>query len=58
MARKAPKVDTAPVRGLAKKKIVVTRKAHRTSQGLKHAPLNKHKRRAWKRYRGQGRPRQ
>lgn len=29
--------------------------AKRTSQGLRHAPLNKHKRRSWKKYRGQGR---
>ena len=28
----------------------------RTSIGLKHKPLNKHKRRSWKAYRGQGRP--
>ncbi len=28
----------------------------RTSQGRDHAPLNKHKRRSWKAYRGQGRP--
>lgn len=32
------------------------RKPKRTSQGLRHAPLNKHKRNGWKRYRGQGRP--
>lgn len=30
--------------------------AKRTSIGGKHTPLNKAKRRSWKRYRGQGRP--
>lgn len=54
--RKAPKQTSQPARaaGLAKKKLVITKKAHRTSQGLEHAPLNKRKRRDWKRYRGQG----
>lgn len=28
----------------------------RTSQGRDHRPKNKHKRRNWKAYRGQGRP--
>lgn len=32
-------------------------KPKRTSQGLRTPPLNKHKRRSWKAYRGQGRPR-
>lgn len=35
----------------------VQRKPKRTSQGLRHFPLNKSKRRSWKAYRGQGRPR-
>lgn len=28
----------------------------RTSQGIDHKPKNKHKRKNWKRYVGQGRP--
>lgn len=51
----APKSSVA--RGINRKKIVVTRKPKRTSIGGKHMPLNKHKRRNWKAYRGQGRPR-
>lgn len=37
---------------VAKKGITVSK---RTSIGGKHTPLNKHKRRSWKRYVGQGR---
>lgn len=43
-------------KGINRKKIVITPKPKRTSIGGSHMPLNKHKRRNWKAYRGQGRP--
>ncbi len=43
-------------RGLVKSNKTGITVSKRTSQGLKHAPLNKHKRRSFKKYRGQGRP--
>lgn len=39
---------------ISAKEVVITRKAKRTSIGGRFAPLNKSKRRNWKRYRGQG----
>lgn len=53
----AKQTVVSSVKGGTHKKQVITRKPKRTSIGGRHSPLNKHKRRNWKRYRGQGRPR-
>lgn len=50
-----PASTSSVPKGINRKKIVITRKPKRTSIGGRHTPLNKHKRRNWKRYRGQGR---
>lgn len=54
---KKPIINKGAPKALSIKKIHATRKPKRTSIGGRFTPLNKSKRRQWKRYRGQGRRR-